>query len=156
MTTLAETPPERSGTITIHPEAELTGEEEREAGWAGGFVMFAGILMLVVGVWHALAGIAALLNDKLYMSTPEYLYSFDLTGWGWAYLAFGVLVAAAGGAVLKGLTWGRVVGVVLAALSLIANFLFLPWYPIWSLVMIALDVIVIWALVAWSRRPFDV
>jgi len=122
--------------------------------WTGGLVVFAGTLMVVAGVWHALAGIAALLNDNLYIATPDYVYSLDLTGWGWGHLALGTLVAVTGGAVLMGRTWARMVGIALVALSLVANFLFLPWYPIWSLVIIALDIAVIGALAVW-RRPSD-
>ncbi len=114
-----------------------------------GLVTFAGILMAVAGLWHALAGIAALVRDTVYVSTPNYLYSLDLTGWGWGHLILGVLVAVTGGAILNGQSWARWVGIALVTLSLIANFLFIPWYPIWSLVIIALDVLVIWALAAW-------
>jgi hypothetical protein len=129
--------------------------ERTDSGWAVGLVVFAGILMIVGGVWHALAGIAALLNDDLYVSTPNYLYSFDLTGWGWAHLVLGILVAAAGVAVLKGLTWGRVAGIAVVMVSLFANFVFIPWYPLWSLVIIALDVAVLWALIVWPRQPSE-
>jgi hypothetical protein len=111
--------------------------------------------MVVAGVWHALAGIAALVNDTLYISTPDYLYSLDLTGWGWGHLVLGVLVAVTGAGILGGQTWARVVGLVLVVLSLIANFLFIPWYPIWSLVIIALDLAVIWALATWPGRSAD-
>ena len=118
---------------------------------AGGMVTFAGIMLLVAGAWHALAGIAALFNDRVYVTTPDYVYAIDLTGWGWGHLALGVIVVATGGAVLTGQTWGRIAGVVLVMLSLIANFVFIPWYPVWALVIIAIDVTVIWALVAWRR-----
>lgn len=130
-------------------------DDHAVTGWAGGLVMFAGILMVVAGIWHALAGIAALVNDQLYISTPDYVYSLDLTGWGWAHLVLGALVALTGGAVLRGLAWGRIAGIALVVLSLIANFLFIPWYPIWSLVIIALDVAVIWALAAWPQRAAE-
>jgi hypothetical protein len=129
--------------------------DERESDWTG-LITFAGIMMVVAGVWHALAGIAALLNDNLYVSTPNYVYSLDLTGWGWGHLVLGALVTVTGGAILTGQTWGRIVGIVLVVLSLIANFLFIPWYPVWSLVIIGLDVAVIWALAAWRRPQSEV
>jgi hypothetical protein len=131
----------------------MTDERAESNIWAAGLIVFAGILMIVGGVWHALAGIAALLNDDLYIATPDYVYAFDLTGWGWAHLVLGVLVAVTGGAVLKGLTWGRVAGIAIVVLSLVANFVFIPWYPIWSLVIIGLDLAVIAALIAWPRNP---
>ena len=147
---------ERNHLMASHSTNLRMTSERADNGWAQGLIVLAGILMIVGGIWHALAGIAALLNDDLYISTPNYLYSFDLTGWGWVHLVLGVLVAVAGGAVLKGLTWGRVVGIVVVVLSLVANFLFIPWYPIWSLLLIALDIAVIWALIVWPRPPLDV
>jgi hypothetical protein len=86
------------------------------------------------------------------VTTPDYIFSFDLTGWGWVHLLLGILAAVAGFAVLQGQTWARVVGIVLAGLSMIANFLFLPYYPLWSLLIIALDVAVIWALATYRRE----
>ena len=98
-------------------------------------------------------GIAALLNDKIYVSTPEYLYAYDLTTWGWIHLLLGVLIGLAGLAVLRGQTWGRFTGMVMAGLSLVANFLFIPHYPFWSILIIALDVAIIWALAVYRRDP---
>jgi hypothetical protein len=126
--------------------------EERTSGWATGLTVAAAAFMVIGGVWHALTGIAALLHDEVYINTPEYAYSFDLTGWGWAYLLLGILVAGAGFAVLKGQMWARIVGILLAGLSMIVNFMFLPHYPLWSLVIIAVDVGVIWALATYRRE----
>jgi hypothetical protein len=117
-----------------------------------GLTVFAGALMVIAGVWHALVGIAALFNDELYVATPQYIYAFDLTAWGWTFLLLGILVAAAGVGVFSGQVWARTVGVVLAGLSLVANFLFIPYYPIWALLVIALDAAVIWALVGFRRE----
>jgi hypothetical protein len=126
---------------------------DRETAWASGLTVFAGALMAVAGIYHVLIGIAALVNDKVYVAGLQYIYSFDLTSWGWIHLLLGVLVAVAGVAVLRGQLWGRVVGIVLASLSLIANFLFIPWYPIWSLLIIALDIGIVWALATYRREP---
>ena len=128
-----------------------TAPAERESPLASGLTLFAAALMMVAGVWHALAGVAALTEDTVYLSTPEYVYSFDLTAWGWVHLLLGVLVLVAGFGVIRGQTWARAIGIVLACLSLIANFLFIPHYPIWSLVIMALDVAVIWALATYRR-----
>ena len=126
--------------------------EERTSGWATGLTVAAAAFMVIGGVWHALTGIAALLHDEVYINAPEYTYSFDLTGWGWTYLLLGILVAGAGFAVLKGQMWARIVGILLAGLSMIVNFMFLPHYPLWSLVIIAVDVGVIWALATYRRE----
>ena len=130
-----------------------TTPEQRSALWAGGFAMFAGVLMIVAGIWSVIAGIAAILHDNLHVNTPQYRYTFDLTGWGWAHLILGALLAVAGAGVLQGATWARVVGVTVAVLSLFANFAFIPYYPLWSILIIALDVVVIWALIAYQREP---
>ena len=110
--------------------------------------------MMVAGVWHALAGVGALVNDEVYVATPGYIYSFDLTGWGWIHILLGIVVAAAGFVVLLGMMWARVVGIVLASVSLIANFMFIPHYPLWSLLIIGLDVAVIWALATYRTELF--
>ena len=140
---------------TTHTTPRKVFPRHRGGDWTYGLIVFAGILMIVEGVWHALAGIAALVNDTLYITTPGYVYSLDLTGWGWGHLVLGILVAVTGGAVLMRQTWGRVVGIVLVSLSLVANFLFLPWYPLWSLAIIALDIAVIGALAVWHHPQDD-
>ena len=84
---------------------------QRESPWAGGLTVFAAALLVVGGVWHVFAGIAALVHDEVDVSIPEYLYSFDLTGWGWIQLLLGVLAGVAGFGILKGQTWARVVGI---------------------------------------------
>jgi len=93
-----------------------------------------------------LSGLSALFNDKVFVTTPEYIYAFDLTAWGWIQLLLGVAVAIAGIAVVQNKTWGRVVGMILAGASVLANFVFLPHYPVWSILIIALDIAIIWAL----------
>jgi hypothetical protein len=129
-------------------------KQPRNSRWATGLIMFAGVVMMVAGVWHALAGVGALVNDEVYVATPGYIYSFDLTGWGWIHILLGIVVAAAGFVVLLGMMWARVVGIVLASVSLIANFMFIPHYPLWSLLIIGLDVAVIWALATYRTELF--
>lgn len=135
------------------PSRPMTSPDQRESPWASGLTVAAATFLMIAGVWHALAGIAAIVHDDVYLATPQYIYSFDLTAWGWVHLLLGVLLIVAGFAVLKGQMWARVVGITMAGLSMIANFLFLPHYPLWSLVIIALDVAVIWALATYRRDP---
>jgi hypothetical protein len=118
-----------------------------------GIRTFAGVLMLVIGGYHAMAGIAALMEDEILLETPSYTYALDVTTWGWVHLGLGVLVALAGAAVLRDRLWGRLVGILLAGLSLFANFLFLLYYPLWAALIIALDVVIIWALTAYRPEP---
>jgi hypothetical protein len=125
----------------------------REAsGMAVGFILFAAIMMLMVGVFQALQGLIAIFENEFYVQTRNYLFEFDATTWGWIHLVIGLLVAFAGWGLLSGQTWARVVGITLAALSATANFLFIPYYPFWSLLIIAVDIFVIWALTAHGRE----
>lgn len=129
------------------------GDGRREvSGWAVGGTVFAAVLMMIAGVFQVIAGITAIVKDKFFATTPNYLLTFDVSGWGWIHLAFGALLVVAGFFVLRGDVWARAVAIVLVSLSAIANFLFLPYYPFWALVVIAIDVFVIWALATYGRR----
>jgi len=120
---------------------------ESRTGWVG-WVMFAGIMMMVIGGLQAIYGLVAIFNDEWVVWGNGNAVLLDITAWGWIHLAIGVLVALAGIGVLSGNALARAVGVVVAAVSLLASFAALPLYPVWSLVVIGLDVLVIWALVA--------
>src|SRR5215211_668115 len=122
------------------------------SGMAVGFTVFAAIMMLMVGVFRALQGLIAIFENEFYVQPRNYLFEFDATTWGWIHLVIGLLVAFAGWGLLSGQTWARVVGITLAALSATANFLFIPYYPFWSLLIITLDIFVIWALTAHGRE----
>jgi hypothetical protein len=116
-----------------------------------GFVFFAGLMMIMLGIFHALAGLTAIFRDKFYVATANNLITVDVTSWGWIHLIGGVIVALAGFCVFTGAVWARTIGVILAIVSAIANFLFIPYYPFWSLLMIAVDIFVIWGLAAHGR-----
>ncbi|GHD25191.1 DUF7144 family membrane protein [Streptomyces galbus] len=118
----------------------------RSAGRVGGGVVFAAVLMVCGGVLAVLQGISAVAADDVYARVGAYVYALDLTGWGVVHIVVGALVAATGYALLMDQAWARLAGVFLASLSLIAQFLFLPYAPVWSVVMMAIDVFVIWAL----------
>ena len=122
--------------------------QEATSGWAVGFIMFAAIMMIMVGVFQALQGIIAIFENEFYVATRNYLFEFDATSWGWVHLLLGLVLAFAGYGLLSGKTWARVVALTLAVLSAIANFLFIPYYPFWALLLITLDIFVIWAIAA--------
>jgi hypothetical protein len=121
------------------------------SGWAVGYTVFAAVMMWLVGGMHLIAGFAALINDEFYVLGQEYVFKFDLTTWGWIHLLAGVVVAAAGIGVFAGKVWARTVGVILACLSILLNFAWLPYYPIWSLLVIIFQGFVIWALTVHGR-----
>lgn len=109
-------------------------------------------MMVVIGIFQIVVGLTAIFEDTFYVLTDNYLFGFGVETWGWIHLALGVLVAAGGVGVLAGQVWARVLGIVLAAISAVANFLFLPYYPLWSMLIIAADIAVIWALTKYDRN----
>ncbi|MER5771015.1 DUF7144 family membrane protein [Streptomyces sp. NPDC001985] len=134
---------------TPPPKASRGPETGHNSGWAVGGVVFAGILLLCNGVLAILQGIAAIGTDDVYGRVGEYVYRINLTGWGWIHLILGVCLVVVGYGILKNMAWGRYAGIFFASISLIAQFLFLPYLPIWSVIMIAIDVFIIWALSAY-------
>jgi hypothetical protein len=129
--------------------------EEATSGWAVGFILFAGIMMLMSGIFQAFAGLVALFENEFYVATRNYLFQFDATTWGWIHLIGGIIVALAGWGLLSGQTWARTVAIIVAVLSAIVNFAFIPYYPFWSLLIITLDIFVIWAVAAHGGAMRD-
>ena len=128
-----------------------TTAPEEPGAWAQGLILFAAVMMFVGGGFQAIAGLAAIFENEFYTVTPNYVLEFDVTAWGWIHLLLGVIVVFAGYGLLSGQTWARVVGIVLASVSALVNFAFIPYYPFWSLTIIALDVFIIWALATQAR-----
>jgi hypothetical protein len=124
---------------------------EQPSAWAQGLILFAAVMMMMAGGFQVIAGLAAIFENEFYTVTSDYVLEFDVSAWGWIHLLLGIAVGLAGFAVLSGQTWGRVVGIVLAVLSGLVNFAFVPYYPFWSLAIIALDVFIIWALATRGR-----
>lgn len=130
----------------------MTTEYDRhpvKQGFAAGTTFAAAILLLTVSVLTVLQGISAISKDELFVAGPEYIYKFDLTTWGWIVTIVGVLGALIAIGMFSGAIWARVGAIVIASLSIIANFLWLPYYPWWSVLVIAIDVVVIWAVASW-------
>jgi hypothetical protein len=121
------------------------------SGTAVGFTVFASVMMVMIGIFQALAGVVALVNDEFFVVGQEYVFTFDVTTWGWVHLLLGILIGTAGAFLFTGAVWARTVGVVVAVISAIVNFVWLPWYPIWAVIMITIDVFVIWALTIHGR-----
>lgn len=122
------------------------------SGWRTGWTAFAAVLMIFGGVMAIFQGIAAIAKDEVFVATRNYVYKFDLTAWGWIHLVLGVLVALAGAALFTGALWARFVGIIMAALVMLANFMWIPYYPFWALTLIAINVFVIWALCTGGSR----
>ncbi|MDI9918194.1 hypothetical protein [Rhodococcus sp. IEGM 1379] len=120
-------------------------------GFAIGTTIAAAALLFVAGIVALLQGIAALSENNLFVVGINYTYQFDLTTWGWIHIVLGAIGIAVSLGLFAGMTWARGMAFVIAALSIVANFLWLPYYPVWSILVIALDVLVIWAVATW--RP---
>lgn len=124
------------------------------SGWVG-WVYFAGLMMMLAGFFQSIAGLVALFKNEVFLVGENNLWLLDYTTWGWAHLLLGVLLLSAGAAVVAGKMWGRVVGIIFVSLSLIGNFGFVPVYPLWSLLLIVVDVLILYALVVHGAEAQD-
>src|SRR4030095_8915376 len=121
--------------------------------WAHGIAVFAGVVMIVGGAFEALEGLAGIVHDQYLVVVPNYIYAFDLTVWGVIHLLVGLGLVVIGVSLLRGQTWARVAGIIAAVVSAIINFVWLPSAPWWSILVIAVDMLIIWALAAYLRQP---
>jgi hypothetical protein len=137
---MADTQTPMAGTQSVSP-------------WAHGIAVFAGVIMIVGGAFQAVEGLAGIVHDQWLVALPNYVYAFDLTLWGWIHLLVGLALLAIGIFLLRGATWARVAGMIVAAISAILNFVWLPYSPWWALLLIGIDVLVIWALATYLSQP---
>jgi hypothetical protein len=134
------------------PSQSSASRADDATGWVG-WIVFAGVMMVTIGILHAIQGFVALFKDTYYLVSKRGLvFSVDYTAWGWTHIVLGLLVALTGVALFTGRMWARVAGVVLALLSILANFTFMAAYPFWSISVIVVDIIVIYALVVHGRE----
>jgi hypothetical protein len=116
--------------------------------WAG-WVFFAGVLMVVIGILDFFQGLIAIIRDNYYVLTPEQIIVFDLTAWGWIMLIWGLVVAAAGAALVAGRSWARWFAIVVGGLNFIVQLGFVgsSQYTLWALTVVAMNVLVLYALI---------
>jgi hypothetical protein len=127
------------------------------SAWAG-WIFFAGVMMIILGSFEIIAALVALFNDQYYLvASSGLVVSVDYSAWGWVHLVLGLVAVGAGIGVMMGQMWARVIGIILAGLSAITNLAFIAAYPLWSTLVIALDVIVIYALAVHGKetKPVD-
>ncbi|HEX6499354.1 MAG TPA: hypothetical protein VF054_10025 [Micromonosporaceae bacterium] len=121
-------------------------------GWVG-WIVFGATMLILMGAFQFIEGLVAVLRSGYYVVAESQLaVNVDFTVWGWVHMAIGALAVITGFGLFVAQTWARVVGVILAGVSAIVNMAFIPAYPFWSLAVIALDVVVIYALVAHGRE----
>jgi hypothetical protein len=127
--------------------------ERQPSYWAAGWATFAGIMLIMLGIFHAISGLAEVIDPDAYLVgvSDDYVFKFSSDAWGWIHLIGGIIVFFAGFAVFRGAVWGRTVGVIIALVSAFAAFAWLPYAPVSAIVIIAIDITVIWALTAHGR-----
>jgi hypothetical protein len=132
--------------MTASHTAHTGSAQTAKQGWASGLTAFAAVMLLLLGLLNIFRGIMAVAEDEVFVTTPNYVFEFDLTSWGWIHLILGVIALLIGFGLLKEALWARVAGVAIAGLLIIASFLSLPYAPVWSIVLIAISGFIIWAL----------
>jgi hypothetical protein len=124
---------------------------DQRSSWAVAYTLFAAVVLMMIGAFHFMAGLVGIVNDEFYVVSSTWVFEFDATAWGWIHLLGGILVVVAGFSVLKGHLYGRIIGTMVAVVSAIVNFAWLPYQPWWSILMIGLAISVIWALTVHGR-----
>ena len=120
--------------------------EPAVSAWAVGGMAFAATVLMIVGCFQVIAGLVAIIDDEFYVVTANYTFDLDVSAWGWIHLLLGIALLATGFGLFSGSPWAGVTAIFLAGLSAVANFFFIPYYPFWAIVVIALDVWVIWSI----------
>jgi hypothetical protein len=120
--------------------------DDEQDGTAFGVSIFAGVLLATIGGFHLLQGISAVAKDDVYVKGVDYTWAIDLTTWGWITILLGAIAVAVGIGILKGQVWAASAGIGFAVLSALGQFAFMPYYPVWSLMIIFMDILIVWAL----------
>ncbi|MFO6453494.1 MULTISPECIES: hypothetical protein [unclassified Aeromicrobium] len=121
-------------------------EGSAKQAWTWGIVGFGAVMLLSIGVVQLIQGFSAIAEDEVFVVGAEYAFAFDLTTWGWIQVVLGVLALAVGAGLLGSRNWARIGAVIIASIGSVAQFAFMPYYPLWSIVLIAFNVAVIWAV----------
>jgi hypothetical protein len=149
---MADTTSARAETAAAQREQAVVRQEP--TGWVG-WIMFAGIMLVLAGALHAVWGLVAILNDTWVVWANQENLVLDLTAWGWLHLAAGAVLVLSGIGLFTGNVLARTVAVVVAGASLLANFVTIPAYPVWALTIMVIDILVIYAVVAHGREVID-
>jgi hypothetical protein len=116
------------------------------SGWALSGIVFAASVLMLIGCFQAISGLVAIIDDEFFVVTRNYTFDLDTSTWGWLHLLIGIALVITGFGLFSRSTWAGVTAIVLAMLSALANFLFIPYYPLWSTLLVVLNIWVIWSL----------
>ena len=125
-------------------------DDSRGAGW----VLFAAVVMILVGLFQAFMGLVAVLGNPMFATTPDYVLALNTSTWGWLHIFWGIIVGLIGLGLLSGATWARVAGIIVVSAQAFANFAHIPIQPWWSILLIVIDIAIIWALCVY--RPAEI
>jgi hypothetical protein len=125
---------------------ETRRAEPEVSAWAYGGISFAATMFILIGAFQAIAGLAAIFDDEFFVVTENYTFDLDVTAWGWIHLILGIALIVTGWFLYSGARWAGIAALVIAVLTAVENFFFIPYYPFWSILVIGLCVWVIWAL----------
>jgi len=128
-----------------------TADDDIATGWVG-WVYFAGLMMMLAGAFQIIAGLVAIFKQSVFFVTPESVLVFNYAQWGWLHLFIGLVLFFSAFGVMRGSLWGRTFGSFLAGLSAVANFALMPVHPLWSIIVIVVDIFIIYALVVHGRE----
>jgi hypothetical protein len=132
----------------------VSDEPTSGAWWAFGIILFAGCMMLMMAFFSFFQGLAAVIKGNFFVVVPNYAFQVDTTTWGWIHMLLGIVTGAAGVFLFFGKMWARIIAIAVALVSAVWNFLSIPYYPVWSILIVVLDILVIWA-VAWHGRDMQ-
>ena len=132
--------------MSVDPQYGSGQRPPEVSGWAVGGTVFAACILMLVGVFQAIAGLVAIFDDDFYVIRGNYTFDLNTTAFGWIHLLIGILLVIVAFGLFNRSAWAGVTAIMLAGLSAVANFFFIPYYPFWAIVVIALDVWVIWSL----------
>jgi len=138
---------------TVRPVGERPADERPDNSSGTGWLRFGGTVVVLAGLFTLVMGVTALVKGEYYAVGPQGTLVVDLTAWGWIHVVVGALALGTGVALALGAGWARVVAVLLVGFNALTQLTFLPVAPVQSTIVIALDVLVIWAVVAHAPRP---
>ena len=128
------------------PQRDSEAAEEQISGWAASGITFAATIAVLVGTFQIMQGLVAVFNDDFYLVTRNYTFDLDVSAWGWIHVLIGAVMLVVAFGLYAGALWAVIGGLAVAMLSALSNFFFIPYYPIWALVLIALNLWIIWSL----------
>lgn len=129
----------------------MNQETKSTSGWAVGWTAFAGLTMIMMGIWWVITGLVAITEGDIYVVTVDWIFKFDPMTWGWIHLLTGLVLLFAGLGVFNGAVWARTVGVLMALVAAVIAFAWLPWHPVWGVIHAIMAVAVIWSLTVHGR-----